>query len=98
MEVKDIYTNIDRDFDFLDGDFIIDYSDNTHIQNIIESFPGYWKEFPSIGVGIMYYLNSSGKQQELNNEISRQIKQDGYSINVLEISDDFEIEINCTRD
>lgn len=97
MEAKDIYTNIDHDVEFSNGDFIIDYSDSTHIQDIIESFPGEWKEFPTLGVGLMQYLNSSGKEQELKNEIKRQITADGYSIDTLTIEGDFDIKIDCTR-
>jgi len=34
------------------GDFAIGESDNQHLYDIINSFPGWWKQFPQVGVGI----------------------------------------------
>ena len=63
------------------GDFEVGYSDDNHVSDIINSAPGYWKQFPLLGANLFYYLNSSGKQQELKNKISTQLIADGYKIN-----------------
>ena len=57
---------INNDLTIVNGDFAIAESDNQHLYDIINSFPGWWKEFPQVGVGIQNYVNSSGKQQELS--------------------------------
>jgi len=97
MEVKDISIDENNDLFFKDGDLFIDFSDANHIQDIIYSYQGYWKEFPNCGVGLFDYLNSSGRKQELWNNVNTQIKADGYTINMLDISDLGEVKIDCSR-
>lgn len=79
---QDIKLDDDGDL-FIDpvtGDFKIDFSDEQHIKDIIQSFAGEWKEFPSVGVGIAQYLNSSGMEQEIAKQINLQLSADGYSV------------------
>lgn len=66
--------------DPLTGDFAIDYSDQDHIKDIIESFIGSWKEFPALGVGIKQYQGSGGKEQQVQQTISLQLQSDGYEV------------------
>jgi|SRR6185437_3686247 len=68
------------------ADFVIVESDNQHLYDIINSFPGWWKEFPQVGVGIQAYMNSSGKQQELSRNMRVQLEADGYTVNNLTIN------------
>lgn len=70
-------SNVDT-FVFRDGDFIFADSDSQHIQDIFESEIGWWKEFPLVGVGINNYINSSGKEQEIQGNASIQLRADGY--------------------
>lgn len=63
---------------FKDGDFDMVESDQQHIQDIIESFPGWWKEYALLGVGISDYINSAGKEQEIQGKIALQLRSDGY--------------------
>ncbi len=83
------------------GDFAIAESDNQHLYDIINSFPGWWKEFPQVGVGIISYVNSSGKQQELSRNILVQLEADGYTVNNLIVSQlpngTFTIETDAAR-
>lgn len=80
---KDIRSDNDGDLyiDPLTGDFKIDFSDEQHIRDIIESFKGCWKESPNVGVGIKQYQNSAGKDQEIEREIKLQLQADGYNTN-----------------
>lgn len=82
MDAKDIKLDEDDDLfiDPITGDFKISMSDDQHIQDIIDSFPGHYKEFPSLGVGIEQYLNSSGTEQKINREIKLQLHADGYDV------------------
>ena len=80
--VKDIAL-IENEYDFTGGDFNIKYSDPQHVQDIVFENKGAYKQYPLVGVGIIYYLNSSGAQLVLKREIETQLKSDGYSINVV---------------
>ena len=75
-----------NDLTIANNDFAIAESDNQHLYDIINSFPGWWKEFPQVGVGIQNYVNSSGKQQELSRNMRVQLEADGYTVNSLTIS------------
>ena len=72
---------LDNETVFSNGDFVIDYSDSQHIEDIVSENIGAYKQFPLCGVGIINYLNSSGAQQALRNEINTQLAIDGYSVN-----------------
>jgi hypothetical protein len=62
------------------GDYDINFSDNQHIEDIIQSFNGDWKQFPMVGVGVSSYLASTGQQQQLTREILIQLKADGFTV------------------
>lgn len=72
--------------DFVDGDFLIGPSDQQHIQDIVESFPGWWKEYVLLGVGIRSYNGSTGKEQEIQTNIALMLRSDGYKVNSVEPS------------
>ena len=74
---RDQSTNVDS-FVFINGDFAIAESDEQHIQDIFESAPGWWKEFPLLGVNINSYVKSAGKEQEIQVLGAIQLKSDGY--------------------
>lgn len=62
------------------GDFIIVQSDEQHIIDNIAAFPGWWKEFPQDGVGILQFENSSGQEQIIARKIKLQLQSDGYQV------------------
>jgi hypothetical protein len=97
MDAKDFLIDTDNDLLFDNGDFSVGLSDSTHIQDIITSFTGYWKQFPLCGVGIISYLNSSGEQQRLKNEINIQLKNDGYKVNSISITEEGAVKLNTER-
>lgn len=76
--MKDIKI-VNNELSLLNGDFMAAESDQQHIEDIIGSFIGEWKEFPYIGVGVEDYINSTGEEQELARQIKLQLQADGYS-------------------
>lgn len=60
------------------GDFSFAESDMQHIIDTINAFPGWWKENPADGVGIMLYMKSSGAMTALNRNIKIQLQSDGF--------------------
>lgn len=77
---KDIKLDETGDLVIKNGDFVIADSDVQHVQDIINSGPGWWKQFPAIGVDIQKYIGSSGKLQELEKNIKLQLESDGYNV------------------
>lgn len=79
---KDILQSISTgDLEWANGDFKNGFSDEQHQVDIIQSNQGDWKQYPLCGVGINYYLNSSGATMQLKKEITTQLTVDGYSVN-----------------
>ena len=87
---KDIKSDSDGDLfiDPITGDFKIDFSDQQHIQDIIEASQGEYKEFPALGVGIEAYLNSAGTEQTIERSVKLQLQSDGYSVSGASVSFD----------
>jgi hypothetical protein len=99
--VKDFLEDEDGDLMIKDGDLVIGYSDQQHIKDIITANVGWWKQFPQVGVGVMSYLNSSGKQQEIERSVRIQLTADGYIVGNPKVKYDVEgtltIEPNAER-
>lgn len=68
-----------------DGDLVIVESDTQHVSDTISAFPGWWKENPADGVGILRYLRSTGQEQEISRSIKIQLSSDGYKVSSPEI-------------
>lgn len=79
MAVKDILLDDSNDLIIQNGDFKVEESDQQHIQLIIESWIGSWKQFPLVGVGITNYKNSAGQSIALKRSIAVQLEADGYN-------------------
>ena len=75
--MKDIILNETNDLVFVNGDFKLDYSDEQNMASVIRANKGEFKQFPTIGVGIDYFLNSAkdiATQHDLEREIDVQFK------------------------
>lgn len=48
-----------QDYDIVvdNGDIAIDKSDYQHVENLLATHPGHWRQWPILGVGIDKYLN-----------------------------------------
>jgi hypothetical protein len=77
---QDLYL-LDNDFLFQNGDFMIAESDCQHIDDTINAFPGWWKNYPADGVGIFQYLNSIGSEQAIKRALILNLQSDGYIVN-----------------
>lgn len=79
MNTQDILLQTDYDLAIEDGDFVVGESDNQHIELIINTATGAWKQTPTLGVGIIKYSGSSGQIGRLRTEINVNLKADGYA-------------------
>jgi hypothetical protein len=88
MAAQDIkLENNDLYVDASTGDFAITQSDTQHVQDIINSWAGWWKEFPTLGVGIKRYLGRSGGVQLTKRAIRIHLKSDGYRADKITVKD-----------
>lgn len=70
---------LNNDLFFVNGDIGIMESDVQHVTDTIAACPGWWKQNPADGVGVIQYLNSAQQEQELTRTTIIQLKSDGYS-------------------
>lgn len=70
----------------VNGDFVIGDSDNQHISDIVMSSPGWFKEFPLLGVDPANFLNGRGGQ-ELKQQITIALQSDGYDTSTPKMQD-----------
>jgi hypothetical protein len=98
---EDFLLDADGDLLIQDGDFVIGLSDEDHMQDLIESFVGWWKEFPAVGVGIKQFQASAGQEQVIERNIKLQLQSDGYDIAIVRVTSTsdskFNIQIDGTR-
>ena len=79
MAARDIKIEDDELFiNAVTGDFDIVESDTQHVKDIISSWAGWWKEFPTLGVGVKQYLGRSANIQMIKRAIQINLKADGY--------------------
>jgi len=95
MAVRKDFELLDNDLLFENGDFKISESDQQHIADTINAYPGWWKSFPIDGVGIGYYQNSAGGAQQLARKIKIELEKDGYTVDnpVIEFGTDGKLNI-----
>lgn len=88
MAAQDIkLENNDLFIDSNTGDFALAFSDTQHVQDIINSWAGWWKEFPTLGVGVKQYLGRSGGIQLTKRAIQIHLKSDGYRADKIAVQD-----------
>jgi hypothetical protein len=83
--VKDIHL-IENELDFTGGDFVISDSDLQHQEDIISENIGSYKQYPTLGVGLINYLNSSGSEGILRRSIQLNLQTDGYYVKEIRFS------------
>ena len=85
IEVSDITVDDANDLLLYNDDFKIEPSDNTHVESILRSYLGHWKEYPNLGVGIDFYRSSSGSEGKLKKDILNNLVSDGYSLKEVKV-------------
>ena len=79
------------------GDFKKVPSDTKHVEDIIKSYSGWWRESPTIGVGIDLALASPFNKQRYIRAIRLQMETDGIKVDELTINEKNEIFITGER-
>lgn len=99
---KDFKQQSDNDILIENGDFVIFESDQQHILDIIYASPNWYKEFPSCGLNIQFYLSGNGtdgiNKGNLNRNLQLQLQADGYTSTNSTFVQDFEGNLNLQTD
>ncbi|MDQ2718248.1 MAG: hypothetical protein M3Z26_00600 [Bacteroidota bacterium] len=80
-KVNQDFAMTDNDLFIINGDIAIQESDINHIDDTINAFPGWWKNYLEDGVGISQYLNSIGSEQTIKKALIINLQSDGYIVN-----------------
>ena len=97
MAIKNVDIALNNnDLIIQDGDFAFAESDQQHVIDTINAFPGWWKENPTDGVGLMAFKKASTELQTINRKIKIQLQSDGYNVqdSVVKLSPDGKLIIN----
>lgn len=92
----DLHTdNASKDLviDTLSGDFITRESDSAHIDSIVNTDVGQWKQNPILGVGVFRFLNAPGGLQTAKRIIQKQLESDGYDVEKITSTSTGELDI-----
>lgn len=77
--MNDYATNEDGTFVIKDGDFVKEASEAQDMQRIIMSEKGEWKQFPTLGAGLVKYIRAEVGRDFINKEIQTNLKSDGFT-------------------
>ena len=77
---------LDGDLKIYNGDFITAPSDNQNIYDILVSYPGFYHQFPNVGVGLPSYLDGDVNSPLMKSNITSQLKLDGFNVNGIKVA------------
>ncbi len=94
------YENIDNDILIDSGDFVKSDCNQSHINDIIISNKGDYKQHPLIGLGLVKYVNGPDMPQNkvsLAKQIRLQLEADGFKVTVVDTTDFSNIKIEASK-
>ncbi|MXV37685.1 hypothetical protein GO491_03170 [Flavobacteriaceae bacterium Ap0902] len=83
--MRDIKLNPDYDLDFRNGDFVVDDTQEQHIELLLLSKQGEWKDSPLTGCDIQK-AQHGGITRMLDRHIRIQLEADGFQLEELQLS------------
>jgi hypothetical protein len=97
---QDIRFDDENDDLFIDpetGDFAVTESDTRHVNDIIQAYTGWWKEFPTVGVGIRRSSAQTGSIQRVSRQIKIQMLADGYNVTGIQFGENSDVFVTGNR-
>jgi hypothetical protein len=95
--VEDFLFDSDGDLGITNGDITTGYSDNQHLEDIMLSSWGQFRQYPDIGVGVERFFMGNFSNQYIRKEIRREIESDNFTITDLEIDGNLNINLRAKR-
>lgn len=74
---KDIFLDDDNDLLFMNGDFAVGESEEQEIKMILQAVKNDYKQHPQLGVSLVEYIENSGRNIALKQEIKLNLRMDG---------------------
>lgn len=87
---KDLALDEKGDLKIVDGDFVIEESDQQHVMDIFNSFKGEFKEHPLVGFGATKYLKGNATESEFKRDLKIQLENDVFKNPKIDLSEGFE--------
>jgi hypothetical protein len=91
---KDILLN-DDDLLFINGDLVVRDSTLQHQKHLLLVQPGELREFPTVGVGLVNFLNDDALD-DLGAAIQREFENDGMIVKKLDVYENGKLEIDAS--
>lgn len=86
MARTDIILMSDYTPQLANGDLVIGGSDDQHIELLMMTTPGQWKESPLVGIGLINYLKKpTTSEKQMKRDIIVGLSADGYKVNELSL-------------
>lgn len=98
-KAKDIQV-LDNEIVIKDGDFVLDWSDEQHIEHIMVSDKGAWRQSGALGVGVYNELRgvrNSITDRQLEKKIRANLSFDGYRVDSVIFSQNLTVLIDAER-
>jgi hypothetical protein len=96
--MEDILLNVENELQFQNGDLLIGYSDDMHIQHHIQANKGAYYQHPFTGVGIERYRNAPVQKAQVSNDIRADLVDDNFNVREIIVGgniDELLIEVNA---
>ena len=92
--MKDIVLDDSLDLEIVDGDFVVADSGQQHINLLLLTHKGEWKQTPYCGIGIAEFLNEDNVL-EMRKTIRIQLRSDGAKVQSIKYENE-KLEIKAT--
>ena len=88
---QDISLDNNNDLQLYNGDFVIDNSDQQHVEHIVHAQKGEYTNYPITGVGVVNYLKKTNRvKSDFKRDLKIQLENDNYQNPKIDLSDGFE--------
>ena len=91
---QDILLDNNNDLQLYNGDFVIDNSDQQHVEHIVHAQKGEYKASPELGVGIEQMLNSE-EPMEFLIEAKKNLEYDGQKVDNISFTENKTIKVEA---
>ncbi|OPB87804.1 hypothetical protein [Elizabethkingia occulta] len=87
---KDIKLDESGELVIINGDFVIDESDQQHVKDIVIACPGEFKQYPLLGFGAVLQLKKNQNDLAFKRDLKIQLEYDGYPDPDIDLSRGYE--------
>lgn len=78
---------LDENGDILvrDGDFVVGNANDQHMNDIIQTVPGEWKESPFVGCDLYRFVSANVTTSEVVAVVKKQLELDTFTVNNIDV-------------